>query len=378
MTATPHLLHVFSTFVPAGPEVRTVRLINAFGKRFRHSILSMDGRTTARELLDPEVDVAILDSLPLAGSIATVLALRKLLKRTAPDLLLTYNWGAFDAVMAARTLGRGNVIHHEDGFTPDELGGFKKRRIKARKFFLPKVSRVVVPSLNLRNIAFTNWELSSDRVVHIPNGVDLSAFSASDGHPELRARLGIPESAPVVGGVGHLRPEKNFARLLAASHALCSERGAHVVLVGDGPEREALEKLAAQPPLAGKVHLVGHQSEPAEWYRLFNIFCISSDTEQMPVSLLEAMASELPVAATEVGDIRDVLPGEQAGGLVALEDDEAKTVRNLSRAFVRLLVDPEETRHLARCNYERVTTTYSFETMLSAYEKVWQRALEER
>ncbi len=212
-------------------------------------------------------------------------------------------------------------------------------------------------------------------MTHIANGVDLNEFEPRDGRPALRAQLGIPDSSPVIGGVGHLRPEKNFARLLSASRRLCAERDAHVVLLGDGPERAALEQLASESPLAGRVHFAGHQSEVAEWYRMFDLFCISSDTEQMPVSLLEAMACELPVAATEVGDIRDVLPGEQAGGLVAIEDEEERTVQKLSAALARFLEDPEETRLFAQGNRERVTEDYSFESMLSAYEAIWARGL---
>jgi hypothetical protein len=147
--SVPHFLHVFSTFVPAGPETRAVRLIEAFGAEFRHSILAMDGRTDARELLPAAADVRILESPPKAGSIATVRRLRDLLRAENPDLLLSYNWGAFDAVMAARTLKMRRVVHHEDGFNPDEVLEFKQRRVLARRFLLPGVHRVIVPSKKL-------------------------------------------------------------------------------------------------------------------------------------------------------------------------------------------------------------------------------------
>ena len=105
MKNAPHLLHVFSTFVPAGPEMRTVRLVNALGGDFRHSILAVDGRTDAREFLDADAPARILESLPRAGTPRTVRALRELLKRERPDLVLSYNWGAFDSVFATRLSG---------------------------------------------------------------------------------------------------------------------------------------------------------------------------------------------------------------------------------------------------------------------------------
>src|SRR5688500_14891984 len=100
MGEPPHLLHVFSTFVPAGPQVRTVQLIAAFGDRFRHSIVAMDGRTQARELLPAGSSVRFLPAPPKAGSLRTALRLRKLLLAERPDLLLTYNFGAIDALLA--------------------------------------------------------------------------------------------------------------------------------------------------------------------------------------------------------------------------------------------------------------------------------------
>src|SRR4051812_38743561 len=110
-----HLLHVFSNFVPTGPELRTVALTGAFGQRYRHSILPMDGRTGAAERLPAGVDVTLLPSPPRAGSLATVPRLRRLLAETAPDLVLTYNWGAFDMLLAARDAGFRRLIHHEEG-----------------------------------------------------------------------------------------------------------------------------------------------------------------------------------------------------------------------------------------------------------------------
>ena len=96
--ASRNLLHVFSTFAAAGPQVRTARLIAALGPSWRHSILAMDGCTDARSLLPAEVE--ILEPLPRAGTLGTVRALRRLMRGLRPDLLLTYNWGAIEAVLA--------------------------------------------------------------------------------------------------------------------------------------------------------------------------------------------------------------------------------------------------------------------------------------
>lgn len=375
--APPHLLHVFSTFVPAGPETRTIRLIEAFGARYRHSIVAIDGRTDAAEQLPAGVDARVLPSPPRAGSLATIRRLRALVRELSPDLLLSYNWGAFDAVFAARTLGFRRVVHHEDGFNDDESAGFLPRRVRARRWFLPGVARVVVPSKNLERIALGDWGLRPELVRLIPNGVALERFAPRDGGPALRAQLGIPRDAPLVGYVGHLRAVKNPLRFLRACARIDPELGARVLVLGDGEERPAMEELVARTPtLAGRVHFAGYRADPAPWYRAMDAFAISSDSEQMPVALVEAMASGLPVASTDVGDVRAMLCDEQADFVVPIGPHE--TAWPLAEALTALLRDAALRERLGAANRARALERYSFETMLAAYREVWDSALARR
>jgi len=374
MMTVPHLLHVLPTFVPAGIEMRTVNLIAGFGRELRHSILSLDGRTDAAGRLPPDAPVRLLPSPPKAGSLVTAARLRRLLRREKPDLVLTYNWGAIDMLLAARSLGFRRVIHHEDGFDADEAHAFKRRRILARRAMLRGVPRLVVPSSRLHGIATRLWKMPEERVLLIRNGVDLRDYAAADRGPTLRRELGIPPNALVVGTVGHLRPEKNFLRLLDACATIeAPEVDVHLLIVGEGGERAALEARAARPDLAGRVHFAGYQADPPRFYRAMDVFALSSDTEQMPVCLLEAMGSHLPVAATDVGDIRAVLPPEQEPFLVPLGGDG--TAAALSRRLSDLARDPETRRRLGRLNRSRVESGFSFTAMLSAYRDVYQEVL---
>jgi len=365
----PHLLHVFSTFVPAGPETRAVRLIEAFGARFRHSILAIDGRTDARALLPATADARILDAPPRAGTLKTTLRLRALMRRERPDLVLSYNWGAFDAVFAAQSLGLP-IVHHEDGFGPDETRQQKKRRAFTRRMILPRVKAVVVPSKNLERIAREEWGLPERLVRWIPNGIAIERFAPRDGAPALRRALGIPAAAPVIGFVGHLRPEKNPKRFLQACARVERELGMHALVLGDGPERPALDQLAAHnAALFERVHLVGHVADPREHYRAMDVLCISSDTEQMPVALLEAMASALPVVSTEVGDVRAILPEAQQA--LVVEAAGRETAWPLAEALTAVLKDPARREALGAANRARVEERFGFERMLAAYAGVY-------
>lgn len=368
--SVPHLLHVFSNFVPTGPELRTVDLIGAFRRDFRHSILSMDGRTSAAERLPPDADVRLLPAPPKAGSLATARRLRETFRNKRPeeqpDLVLTYNWGAFDMLLAARSSGFRRVIHHEEGFNQDEAEQFKARRVWARRLVLPGAAAVVVPSERLRNVAINLWRLPPDRVRLIPNGIRLDRFSpssGSSGNPELRDRLGIPRDALVVGTAGSLRPVKNHARLLEA--VARAGPNVHLLLVGDGPERPALEARASSPDLAGRVCFAGYQDMPSPFYQAMDVFALSSDSEQMPLALIEAMASSLPAVSTDVGDVRAMLPPEQAPYLGA---DLAGPLAELARA-------PGLRRQLGDLNRKRAEERYSFGALCAAYRELYQSVL---
>jgi glycosyltransferase involved in cell wall biosynthesis len=360
-------LHVFSTFAPGGPQVRAARLLPELDRSWKHAVLALDGCTDARALLAPELEVEVLAAPPRAGTPRTTLALARLFRVRRPDLLLTYNWGALDALLASRLVGPRAVVHHEDGFRPDEVAAFKRRRVWMRRALLPGTCAVIVPSFRLEALAHELWRLAPELVRRIPNGIRLADFPARDGNPRRRAELGIPRDALVVGYVGHLRAEKNPVRLVQAMRDV----PAHLLMLGDGPERAAVERAARELGLAERVHLAGHRAAPQDDYRAMDVFALSSDTEQMPVALLEAMASALPVASTDVGDVRRILPEEQ-GELVVPPASEPGA---LASALVRLVSDSGLRARLGNANRARVEREFSFERMVAAYREVYARAL---
>ena len=372
MTGAPrHLVHVFPTFCAAGAQVRTTTLMRAFGAQFRHTVVSCDGRVEAADLAEG-VELRLRSFEPPPGPMGAVRFFRHLLDEERPDLLLTYNWGSMDAVLAARSARLNRHVHHEDGFNADEADRLHSRRNWARRVSL-RSTDLVVPSENLLRIARKTWRLSRSHL--IPNGIDANRFrrDAAAG-AAFREAHGIPADAFVLGAVGHLRPVKNFPRLVraAADAPFPADRPGVVCVVGEGPERGAIEAAAAAAEGKVQVVLTGHLTELAAAYSAFDAMAITSDSEQQPVSLLEAMAAEVPVVATDVGDVSQTLPPEARVFVVPLG---ARVEADLAGAIGRLAGAAEQRGELARVGLERVRERYSLDAMVATYGELYEGAL---
>ena len=357
MTATPLLLHVFPTFDQGGAQTRFTKLANHFANRLRHVVVSLDGHYGAMESLGRDVNVKTEDVFVSKGSLLrNIRTFRRCLSDVRPDILVTHNWGSIEWVMACTGAGLRHT-HIEDGFGPDEAGSQKQRRIWARRLFLSR-SEVVVPSLTLRAIAEKSWKIPAGRLHYIPNGVNVSRFARP---PESRD----PNQPITIGTVAALRAEKNLPRLLRVFSQLLKHSPATLVIVGEGSERSALQALAEELAITDKVKFMGHVADPSALYGTFDIFALTSDTEQMPYTVLEAMAASCPIVATDVGDICHMVCIENRPFVVKPLDDL------LLGALLKLQADPKTRRALGAVNARRATETYSEEAMFTAFADLY-------
>lgn len=361
----PLVLHVFSTFSVGGPQVRTAALINSFGNRFRHRVVAMDGNLACRERIDPGIDIAYPEPDFRKGETwANLRRFRRFLRETRPDVLVTSNWGTIEWAMA-NIPALVRHVHMEDGFGPEERQTQIPRRVWTRRLTLRR-SCVVVPSRVLQRIATEVWRLPQPRIRYIPNGIDLSRFTLDPTEEDGHGTRLWPGEGPVIGTVTALRPEKNLARLLHAFAQVVNTLPARLVIVGDGPERPSLEALAAQLGIAGQVHFVGHMAATQRAYADFNLFALSSDTEQMPISVLEAMGSGLAVAATDVGDVGLMVAPENAACVVA------KDAIALAGAILKLLKDPGLRGRIGAANRAKAEREFDQRKMFANYEALYR------
>ncbi|WP_161993443.1 glycosyltransferase family 4 protein [Muricoccus nepalensis] len=356
----PLLLHVFPTFAVGGAQVRFCAVANRFGPRWRHAVVSLDGHADCAARLAPEVPLELVPSPAAKGSgLKGIAQIAALLRRLRPATLVTSNWGSMDWVMAGLLVPGLRHVHTEDGFGPEESTGQKPRRVIARRVLLRR-STVVLPSETLLRSATDLWRLPPARLHHIPNGLDIGRFRP-DGPAALPP---APGEGPLVGTVAALRAEKNIALLIRAAAVLLREGTLlRLAVIGDGEERASLEALARELGIEGSVLFAGAIPDPASAYRALDVFALSSTTEQMPFSILEAMATGLPVASTDVGDVGVMLAPENRPHLVAATG----TPEGMAAALRPLLLDAALRDRLGRANRARAEARYDQETMFQAY-----------
>jgi len=354
------LLWVFSTFAVGGPQRRMATLTGSLGEGYEHLVLAMDGRYDAEEVLPKGIAYRRVEAEVQKGgfiSRANIRTFREVTARENADLLLTSNWGAIEWLFANRGRRAIPQIHFEDGFGPDERPDAQnpKRVWVRRLMFRRKALEFVAPSQVLEKVYSETWKVKPARVHLIPNGVDLEAFSAT-----IR-----PQRPVTIGTVAALRREKRLDRLIECFAAL-PDQTAQLLIVGGGPERDALEAQAKS--LGGRVRFAGEQSDVAPFLNDMDIYALSSDTEQMPISLVEGMASGLPVAATNVGDVASMVCDANRAHVVPLGDDAA-----LTNAMAKLCSDASLRAELGAANSARAKQHYGLQAMTDAYDALFKR-----
>lgn len=367
------LLHLHSSFSAGGKELRAARLMNLWAGATAHTVVSAQpGAFGAKVALDPALEVDFPERFPSLQGRPTPLRLLRIARAMRGfDLVLTYNWGAMDAVLAHRLYGRllrlPPLVHHEDGFNEDEAAGLKPSRNLFRRLALARASALVVPSRRLEDIARRDWKQPRRRVRLIINGIPVAAYREA---PPADAIPGLakPPGDKWVGTLAGLRAVKNLPRLVRAFAGLPPEW--RLVILGEGPERAAIEAEAQACGVAGRVHLPGFVPDPSRAVGLFDLFALSSDSEQFPISVVEAMAAGLAVASPAVGDVAAMVSGENRSYVTPPGDEAA-----LAWALGELAGDESLRTAIGEANRACAEAHYDESAMIAAYAQVYGAAM---
>jgi len=299
-------------------------------------------------------------NLPARRKCAALWSLCAYLRRNGIGLINCHNRQAFLYAVAASFLTGVPLVYTRHG----REWARSRKWIWLDRALLRFTAGIVGVSSDITDLVVRLEKIPASKVRLIRNGIDAERFVPPvRERAEIRRRLGIPEQAFVVGSVGRFSREKKYASLIRSfARFRAGARSAALVLVGDGPERQELARLARDAGLAECVRMPGMQDDVVPWLQSLDVFCLSSSTEGTSISLLEACSVGLPVLVTDVGGNPEIVRDGGTGLLAPASDEEA-----FARGLARLLADGSLRRELGRAARERVRDRYSAERMAQEY-----------
>jgi glycosyltransferase involved in cell wall biosynthesis len=330
-----------------------------------------DGRL-ADEAREIGAEVVSLNKGPGRSSQAMADA-RRLLAELQPDVVHTHQIGALWYLgRAARELGIESIVHTEHSNHVKQARSWRgKLRARYLWWSAGRLARRFCCVSDDVAAAVRQWgTVPRRRVSVVLNGIDTERYGDRSERPAVRRGLGIADDAVVIGTVGRLAEVKRQDLLVRAVAELRGKLPqATLLVVGDGPERERLEALAAELGVASAVKFAGYQSQPERFLAAMDVFALTSRHEALPLSLLEAWATGLPVVSSAVGGIPKVVEHERTGLLF-----ESGDVAGLTASLARLLSDRELAAQLAAAGEREVRENYSLERMADEYERHYAAA----
>jgi sugar transferase (PEP-CTERM/EpsH1 system associated) len=360
------IVHVVQALDVGGLENGLVNIVNHLDDDFTHTILclSRSGRMAER-IKNPRAQVIEM-RLPTDRFRFPVLRLAREFRRLSPDIVHTRGWSTVDAICAARVAGVEYVIHGEHGREAGDPNGGNRKRNLVRKWLAPLVNRFVTVSDDLRSWLIQTVGIPTSKITTIHNGVDSNRFAAAR-RPSSRALLGFDDALFTLGTVGRLDPVKDHATLIKAFLPIAqSQQPTRLIIAGDGPARSTIERLGVELKIADKIQLLGERHDIPEVLQACDVFTLTSIAEGISNTILEAMASALPVVATRVGGNPELVDDGLTGYLV-----EARDVTGLTAAFETYLQDQNLRNRHGQNARARVLQKFSLEGMATQYARLY-------
>ena len=350
-----------------GMETMAVNLSLALKQRgHRVTVLALDaGGRHEQTLHDRGIPSHVLGGRRFSD-IRKHRALARALRSADADVVHTHHFSPLlHTMVAASAAGWLPIVHTEHSYQylegrPDYRLALWGMSLRCRTVVL--VGQAMLPFYR------TRVRIRPDRLRVIPNGVTQPAGGPVRDRKAGRASLGLPDGHLVVSA-GRLFPVKRYEDLLAATAlARKSVEGLHLALLGDGPERERLATLTRELGISDIVHFPGWREDAARWIACADVFVLTSRSEGLPMAALEAMALGIPVIATSVGDLPEMLRDGEAGMLVPVGAPQ-----DVADAIVRLAKDPLAAAQFGRAGRARVAQAYSQDAMVDAYTALYGR-----
>jgi sugar transferase (PEP-CTERM/EpsH1 system associated) len=374
MSHRPLIVHLTYILDFGGLETLIVETINRMPvDQYRHAIVCLTKFTDFRERITrPGVEVIALDKQPGLG-LDTHVKLWRLLRKMKPTILHTYNLATAEYAFTAAMAGVPVRVHAEHGRDAGDPQGKNPKHRLLRRLLSPFIDCYVAVSNDLELWLKRDVGIAEKKVLFIDNGVDTARFAPLAPGTLPPPLFAIPPGCFVIGTVGRIQDVKNHAGLIDAFILLREQLpqrrdSMRLVIVGAGPLLPALERQIAAADIGDAVLLPGGRDDIAAVMQTFSLFVMSSIAEGMPVTLLEAMSSGLPVVSTRVGGIPDLVVDNETGALVPPGDPAA-----LAKALALYVRAPSLARRHGATARSRIVQKYSIDAMLGSYVALYDR-----
>ena len=371
-TSRVHICHIIFRLDFGGLENGLVNLINTLPHdRFCHTIICLTYAGSFRERI-VRTDIGIFEMHKREGKDLRLYGrIHKLLCNLSPDIVHTRNRPALDMLAPAALAGVKRLVHSEHGLDMLEFSGKHRRYNVLRKLSRMVVNRYIAVSGDLAAWLHNEIGIPQKKIALIYNGVDTDRFSP--GASSLALPYGfLPADGFLVGTIGRLEPVKDqltlaraFCRMLELQPEL--RQRARLLIVGDGALRTEIEKTLEAAGVSEVAWLPGFRDDAADFYRVLNLFVLPSRREGISNTLLEAMASGLPVVATAVGGTPEILADGISGTLVPPED-----VEGMSQALLRYANDRSTLERHGSEGRSLALEKFSLQSMTRNYQKVYE------
>lgn len=372
----PLIAHVVYHFGTGGMENGMVNLFNHLPpERFRHVVICQCGYADFRHRITAQqVEFFDLGKRP-GHDYSWMPRLYQLFTQLQPDILHTRNLNALEAQFVGAAWRIKGRVHGEHGRDMYDIDGTNWKYNLMRRAARRVVHQYIAVSRDLSGWLKDTVHVADNRLNQIYNGVDQIKF-----HPRQNARpyLGLPAffagATCVIGSVGRMAKVKDYPTLVRAFIQLCRQSsnaaGLRLVIVGDGPTRAECQALVDAAGLSAQVHFAGDRSDTPDWLRAFDVFVLPSLGEGISNTILEAMASGLPIVATRVGGTPELVDEGQTGSMFTPGDETALT--QLLAAYAANADRCQREGDLARA---RILQTFSWPKAAAAYQAVYECVL---
>lgn len=375
MARTPiHVVHLVYRFAAGGLENVVAQLVNHLpAERFRHTVVALtevDAKFSLR-ITRPDVELIALHKPP-GQPFRLYPAMYRLLRRLRPDVLHTCNLAPLEFAPVAALAGVPLRVHAEHGWELSDQGGSNTHHRLLRRFYRPFVDQFIAVSTQINDYLRDAVGVKPDRLHLIPNGVDTRQFHPVDA--AWQAPADYPFHRPehwVIGTVGRLQAIKNQT-LLAEAFVNLVRRGPpgsdrlRLAIVGEGPLAQPIRDCLSAAGMLDRLWLPGARSDIADLLRAFDCFVLPSLSEGTSCTLQEAMATGLPIVATDVGGNSALLEDGRCGQLTESGDADS-----LSRALESALSSGPFWAQRIDAAQARIATHYSLDSIVSQYSQIF-------